>query len=583
MAGWDTDEEEKLEFSDETDEKGHDDYMIVIHYPQLSPLQFIPQHQVRDDKGRPVISPWGKNQPKLEDGDPQSVGRKKTESWKTKGDVLNQMDAAQKSICNCVKALLNKGEVSVFYHNAPKDDCARYRGKHLHILWHSPLTAKGGPKALWNTTAWKTLQKKCKENGGYARAQAVKMLPNALAHFMQAPRKYMGTNCAAYHALYKEVSANGVATTARPLKECLEPEQEDEDSDGEREWDGFEPAPQAKKRAASGFEDDVEFVIPAEKKAKYVVEETKSDQLTRVVKMLCVRWNAYSMADLFKVMGMYMDDDGDELRYKNLWTKICGKPRLSGIVSNVKSMLQAEFIHKSFAELIDIYCKMPEFRQTYETPEDSYDIMLAWLQHQRINPLDFVQKVIAVMDRKPMKINSILLVGESNSGKTVCFSQPLRTLARFVGMIGNRGSNSDFVYMECINQRMIAVDECVMNPQNLEDFKLLMGGEPLKANVKGKGYETVERTPVILTGNKEPWCLDNTQREPFLNRMYYWNVTKCDELADKKFLSPKMWWYLMQLPGLFPFQNGRLPTIADLVPRPGVEETVTEVDEQSPL
>lgn len=579
MAGWDIDEEENLDKVGSFDEKdGFEDYMIVLHYPGLRAMHFLPQHPVFDSQGQPVMNAFNKSTPKMEDGNQESVYSKKTVAWKTKGDVLNSLSSEQKSVCNSIKALLNKGEVGVFYHSANRDDCAKYPGQHLHLLWHSPLTGKGQPQALWQRTQYKTLVKKCQENGGYCRSQGVKYLDKAIMHFITPPRVNMGTNYKGYFLLLQALRKKPLPDAVK-LSEVLEEEDLSVSTDlPSCDFTGFEDTAQpstSKKRSASGFDEtEVEFVVQPPTKQPFVVKETETDRLRGQLRMLCNRWNSYTPKAMWGAVAQ-LSDDGPEDTYKVLWYKLSGRPKTKACISNIADEMQSKYQYMPFAQLINEYCEqVVESYVEHERPAASYTMFCNWVKHQGWNLKELITEITAVMDRQKNKFNSIAMIGATNSGKTTMFAQPLVALSRFCGKMGNRSGTGEFMYMELINKRVICIEECIMNPQALEDMKLLCGGEELQTNVKKEGYEKIKRTPVIITGNKEMWCLDASHAAAFQSRMYHRQSIYCEELKDFKHPSPKMWWYLMQVP-LHPKD---VPDVNDLISHPSLEDPITVDD-----
>lgn len=551
MPGWDIEDEEnptKPEWS-ETETVGKEDYMIVLHYPRLRPAHFKPQHVEKDGSGSPVMNPFNKAQPKLEEGDPESVYRKLTHSWKTSKNDLDLLDRELKSVCNSTKSFLNKHKVAVFFHSSARDECAKYQGAHLHILYHSELTTSGKFQALWQRTEWTTITKKIKEVGGYAKCQGVKHLEGAMKHFATAPRMLLGTSYSDYGRILYRIKQDKVASVS--FQDLLDDDDVDTEEPPICDFDDFCDQPPSPKRSRHDFGDNQqEFRIMPKSKEPYKIKESEKDAQIRLVSVLCHRWNAWTSKELFRKAGEHHDNPSEK-PYVNLWFKLSIKSGIKQVVDNVKSRDEAITMHKPFAQLISEYCETCVETYGGDTgkldPKESFKKMMAWLEWQNINPIQFIENVFDVMDKRQPKINTILMIGPPNSGKTSMFSAPIRDICLHVGQIGNRGANSEFIYQECINKRMIAIDECVMAPNNLEDLKLLTAGEKLLSNVKTMGYEGVARTPCIMTGNKEPWILDTEAGPVFAARMLRYDVHACRELENIKGMSPKMWWYMMEM------------------------------------
>lgn len=556
MPGWDIDEEESVSWEDKDDviRRGADYYMLVVHYKGMKANNFVPHHEMFDSDGVRIVNTYNKAQTRTEEGDPESVFNKKTVKWTTKSDVLNQLQPATKQCCNSLKAWLNKSAVALWYHNANVDECAMYGGPHVHIVYESERTSSGGYRSLHDNAGYRGIRKKIDEVGGYIKSQAIRNLDAACRHFLQSPRMYMGTNTISLNrAIAGARAPRTIMDPVVSMKDIFDDENVDVvDASTEKsvaKYSGWESDEPVVKKCRSGW-DDSSFTIPATNNTVVAIKETDSDRYGRLLKMLMIRWSAFTVSEMFNAIGKL--SEGVELKYKQLWYRLAAKPRTKMLLSVQHEMLKSEYICKPFAELINIYAHqtVPCIDETMSTPEDSYSNWISWCNNQQYDVHELIRDIFDIIDRKILKVNTLCMIGDSNSGKTCMISNPLKALCRFVGQIGNRGSNSEFVYQECINQRLIVIDECMMSKEQLEDLKNLTGGEDMSVNVKFAGNAKLSRTPVILTGNKEPWLLDFSAKEPLLNRMKYYTSHKDEDLKDCKVMHPGMWWYLMQIKDL---------------------------------
>nr|QKE55000.1 MAG: nonstructural protein [Parvoviridae sp.] len=574
MASWDAYDETVDEIEEEDSETGAEFYTIVLHYPKLSPKHFIPQHAVYDGKGQKVMSQYGKDTPRTEDGSPDTVKRRKVEKWATKGPTLSAMAPYARSICNGLKAFFAKSQTAVFYHNANVDECSQFGGPHLHCLIRSEQTASGKFRKLWQITTYKTLVKRISENGGYMKSQAVRSLEDLLVYLIHPPRLYMGTNCktlsTAYGRALEAISIQGIKP--KPYVELVDTEEDPTASatgTTSTDFDGFDDDVKPQKRKSEWSDDEPEVVLQPPTK-KVSVGYSGADQLLSLTKRLALYFDAFSVSDMYKVIGL-ATDFGKEGEYKKLWKRLAPKPKIRQYFETIRQELEASYIHKPFMELINDYCTWNKFNakeEEFETPEKSYQIMCEWATDQKIDLCEWVQIVFEWMDRKSDKQNTMCIIGPKNSGKTIMIQQPLSSICRFVGKLGNRAANGDFVFQDCPNKRLISIDECVLAREQMEDMKLLLGGEEFRVNVKYQGLTPVLKTPVIITGNYDPWHLEHLAKEPLLARCFYYQVREIPELANVKRPSPKMWWYLAQLRDMT-----SVPDLDDLVALPEPEET----------
>lgn len=574
MPGWGDDEEsqEQTGFNDdETPQKiGAESYMIVIRFKGLSAKCFMPHHYMLDKSGKQILSTYGNKEPRTEEATPDSVFCRKTVKWTTKMDILNALGPAEKSLCNLIKGWFAKAQIAVWYHNAAQDQCATFGGAHLHAIWQSPLSTQKKYVSLSFDHGYRTLKKKVESAGGYMKMVAVKNPLAAVTHFCTKPRIYLGTNSGIlYHLIKKSKDSQSVDCTHPD--DVWDTEDQDEtavaqEEESLRDHTGFsddegqsfefasstaeQPAfrrtkGDLKRKVTSNSEHDC--VLGQPKRERLLIKETEIDQTSTVLRKLVLRWGATTYSDMFKAIAAL--PQGIDEDWKSIWFRLSTKTRTSAILAQAVELLKSEYMYKSFDSLIDEFCNDTRLTSHLKTlsPEESYDNWCGWVSKQGWDLGELIRDIYNIMDRTLDKVNTLCIIGDSNSGKTVMITRPLCGIAKFVGMIGNRGANSQFVYQECPNQRMIAIDECVMTKEVLEDLKLLTGGEDLMADVKGKGHARVSRTPVIMTGNKDPWLADFTQREPLMNRFIYYRAKYDDELKDCKQIHPAAWWYIRQI------------------------------------
>lgn len=135
-------------------------------------------------------------------------------------------------------------------------------------------------------------------------------------------------------------------------------------------------------------------------------------------------------------------------------------------------------------------------------------------------------------NRQLGKRNTICFLGKSNAGK----SQLASSYVEY--MVGNHygkpvnNIRSSFPFDGCVNKRMILWEEPMIHEDNIEDVKLLMEGNSLRADVKyASGGIDIRDTPVLITTNKPLYSHNPTFKDQLDNRsfqFYFGNV-----LTDK--------------------------------------------------
>lgn len=588
---WDIEDAESQEKKDSVAKIGKDYYGIVIHWHKTIPKQMLPHHIKVDQKtGQPVKSSYKESAFQTVVGKRQSVFEEKVVKWATSKEILDDMPHDAKQACNSVKAFINKNYVLLYFHNGATDLCAAFTEPHWHVILKSEIGPKGYPRVLHDIQAYRNMKVKCAATpGGYVKAEFVKDITCIIRHMNCAPRIYMGCNS---KALWKEWNiarsmGDELCVSREELLEPIEGEDDDIVAKEEKKFDSWamddddDCAPSASKRSKQWDPTDNEqdeFVVPPASKVAVVVKTSKAEEICRLLRILMLRYRVTNPSEMFSAITNL--EPNVDTNFKNLWFRLITKANIPKLMETTLSMLKCEILCKSFDTLIEEYCKLPDLLKPseYETPECSYRIFLNWCKFQRIDVCAFVTDIMDIVNKKLPKINTLCIIGGSNAGKTVIVVNPIRAICRYVGMIGNRGNNSEFIYQGCVNCRLIVIEECVMDPKYYEDLKLIMGGETAQVMVKFEKNSTISRTPVILTGNDVPWLLDYRAHDAMRNRMHFFNVQSCEDLKDVKLLHPGMWWYLKQLYGI----ESKPPSFNKLIPYPALEPAAI-LDEEDPL
>jgi len=139
------------------------------------------------------------------------------------------------------------------------------------------------------------------------------------------------------------------------------------------------------------------------------------------------------------------------------------------------------------------------------------------------------------------------IVGPTNAGKTVIVANPLIAVAKYCGRVTNAAVASNFAWQDCTNQRLISVEEALFAGEHQEKLKQLAGGETCTVDRKHMTAIQIERTPMLLTANFDPWRTNVMNKEPLLDRMFYHRVVSLPFLERMKMaLHPGIYYFLLQ-------------------------------------
>lgn len=116
-----------------------------------------------------------------------------------------------------------------------------------------------------------------------------------------------------------------------------------------------------------------------------------------------------------------------------------------------------------------------------------------------INVFDFAKSVYDVLTKKHNKINALRINGNFNTGKTLianCITAPF-----ICCYMNNHGSENEFFLSNMLNKSIILCEELYITIATAEDFKSILGGQPIDIAKKFNEKQTLCRTPVIITSN----------------------------------------------------------------------------------
>ena len=135
----------------------------------------------------------------------------------------------------------------------------------------------------------------------------------------------------------------------------------------------------------------------------------------------------------------------------------------------------------------------PEVSQ-FEEFQNIFDINGIDTQH-------FAECLIKVLSKTDHKVNTLRLIGTPNSGKTLianCIVEPF-----ICCYMNNHGSENEFFVSNMLNKSIILCEELYITIATAEDFKSILGGQPIDIAKKFNEKQLLSRTPVIITSNYE--------------------------------------------------------------------------------
>lgn len=195
----------------------------------------------------------------------------------------------------------------------------------------------------------------------------------------------------------------------------------------------------------------------------------------------------------------------------DIMRKYLHKSNIDAIVSNCKMYLLAPTdIDNVYERIVKKQCDFDCFFHIY-----------AYVYYQGINPNKFLMKLFKVLFMDIDKINCFVIQGPSNTGKTTF----LRELLSFYNW-GEIQSSGPFMFQNCINKELLIWEEPLIGHDFVETCKKVFEGMATQVSVKYKPAQTLYRTPVLITTNKDLWHYCDSDAEALKNRCFIYHFSK---------------------------------------------------------
>lgn len=176
--------------------------------------------------------------------------------------------------------------------------------------------------------------------------------------------------------------------------------------------------------------------------------------------------------------------------------------------------------------------------------EESVTWFHRMMDHNNIDPEEFVNNCYSVMNRSSMKKNSILLLAPPNAGKTLLLSSLCRSVMYFA-QCQNFNGKSNFPFQDMLNSRCALINEPMITDDTVETFKNVLEGQDVAIDVKFKTGQLLPRTPCFIASNQN---LVFYTKSPSVNlpaikaRCFFYSLKAFPDLIDcKSNLNPFMW------------------------------------------
>nr|CDS30831.1 non capsid protein NS 1 [Hymenolepis microstoma] len=190
--------------------------------------------------------------------------------------------------------------------------------------------------------------------------------------------------------------------------------------------------------------------------------------------------------------------------------------------SSVDNILPTERIPQSFERcyhtlIITNYSKVPTSISCIYVEHDSHmhkcqarsdnEINLGtnWLtlmlNQNGIDIYELLNDIIAIMEKKTTKANTLCFKSQTNTGKTLLAN--LITSHLTVGTVCRRGDQTAFHFDNLLNRTAALMEEPRITMTTKNDYKCLFGGDRFEIDVKYGARRFLQRIPVVDTTNED--------------------------------------------------------------------------------
>nr|WAX26059.1 MAG: nonstructural protein [Army ant associated chapparvovirus 15] len=186
--------------------------------------------------------------------------------------------------------------------------------------------------------------------------------------------------------------------------------------------------------------------------------------------------------------------------------------------------VMVQFLHKSNLESIVHNCKtfllkpsdtnMLLERLTFDCSGNDFFTLYAYLMYQTVDPMHFLLDFFNIFCKFTDKRNVFVIQGDSNTGKTT-FIRPLLELVSF----GEVVSGGQFMFQNCVNKEVLIWEEPLIGSDFVEMCKRVFEGMTTQVPIKFKAPQTLYRTPLFITTNKDLWYYSDGDQEALSNRI----------------------------------------------------------------
>lgn len=159
-------------------------------------------------------------------------------------------------------------------------------------------------------------------------------------------------------------------------------------------------------------------------------------------------------------------------------------------------------IHTRFCQHYTAYSFMEARNITAAFNNDS--LVCKLLNIQQYNCWQVGHWIATLLKHQSGKQNTLSCFGPASTGKT----NFVKAIAHAVGLYGSVNHNNiQFPFNDCSKKLLVWWEEAQINSDNVEAAKCILGGTPVRIDVKHQGSTEMPRTPVLISTNNNIYAV----------------------------------------------------------------------------
>lgn len=552
-------------------------------------VNYQPRGFSRDEDGALIPNKWAKSNKAQAYRDEElkpygegSVDDTEVCRWNCPAAIRSALSSDNRAANDAIKVWLVKNEAALWWHDGNSDLCSKFGGPHLHIIGKSISVGNGLFRRLNTGSSYQPLVDAVKRAGGYIRSQGVKSLESLILYLNTPPRVFMGSMCTKIGAIRAQFIQHDIRWTSAENNDFEEWFDDCSPSDAEcggsqpgrlkrnafqcteevsqlvarvqarkhtagydagydaRTTDGALQSAPPKRFKLDSMQGECEGVVGVE-----VPKSTSKSKYVATLERIMIKYNRHDK----EALASLQLEIGDNHKVSLFIQHLTRMGTLAQFCSSARDSLKVYFQKLSFMEI----AKKARFSNWYPPEKfysvsDSLHLFLCWVEGQNWSKSRLVSDVQQVYDMQKTKINSLVIVGDSNTGKSLFFNEVLQKLHPMYALYTCEANEDRFAFEEFPGKRVAFAHEGTFGTQQMEMAKQIAGGQECEVGVKHKQKVKVYRLPWFITSNKVPWLLAqcDADKVAFRNRCFYYETHHDPEVPElKKSIHPGIWYYLL--------------------------------------